>query len=219
MTYLQKIKEAKRLIKKQLEEHPGKCIVGCSFGKDSMVLYHLCRSVKKDIPVFVVMTPFKPKETLKYKDKMIKRYNMNAVVYCREERTDTPEWWKSNPDECCKYYKVDMTEKALENYDCWFAGLRRSESKSRAELEYVVKPDRFGKTKVNPILDFTERDIWRYLALNRIPANPLYKKGYRSLGCLPCSSKEKDENEEERAGRWKGTAKVCGECGIHSVPK
>ena len=184
-----------------------------------MVLLHLARQVKKNIEVFSVMTPFKPKETLKYKGRMTKKYKINLSTGIREERTDIPEWWKSNPDECCKYYKVDITEQELKGYNCWFAGLRKSESKSRAEIEYVVSSDRFGKVKVNPILDFTELDIWRYLAINKIPVNPLYRKGYRSLGCLPCSAKEKDENEEERAGRWKGTKKVCGECGIHSFPK
>jgi phosphoadenosine phosphosulfate reductase len=216
MTFLLKVKLAKKLIKEYLNQYP-KCIVGCSMGKDSMVLYHLARSIQKNIPVFIVSTPFKPKETIKYRDKMIKKYKIPAHIYCQEERTDIPEWWKSNPDECCKYYKVDMTELALKDYDCWFAGLRKSESQSRAELEYVVNPDRFGKVKVNPILDFREIDIWRYLALYRIPVNPLYKKGYRSLGCLPCSAKEKDEWEPERAGRWvHSKTKRCGECGIHS---
>jgi len=218
MTFLQKIGFAKSIIKDSLRDN-DKCIVANSMGKDSMVLFHLVCSIKKDIPVFIVSTPFKPKETIRYRDRMIKKYKINAKVYCAQERTDILQWWKSNPDECCKFYKVDMTEEALEGYDCWFTGLRKDEGPTRADLRYIVNPDRFGKVKVNPILDFTEKDVWRYLAMYNIPPNPLYKQGYRSLGCLPCSSKEKDESELERAGRWKGTKKVCGECGIHSFPK
>ena len=219
MTFRSKIKFAKNLIRKYIAEYPDKCAVSCSFGKDSMVLYHLVKRIKKDIPVIVITTPFKPQETIKYRDKMIKKYGMNAQIFSQPERTDIPEWWKSNPEECCAYYKVKSFEQALQNYDCWFTGLRRSESKGRAELDYVIPSDRFGKIKVNPILDFNEAEIWKYLAVNHIPVNPLYKKGYRSLGCKPCSRPERSDYEEERAGRWKGTKKCGGECGIHSRPK
>lgn len=215
MTFLSKIDNAKTLIKTWLDAW-DKCIVACSFGKDSMVLYHLCRSIKKDIPVFSVMTPFKPAITLKYKKEMEKYYGMNLTTYCQKERKDIHEWWKSNPSKCCKYYKVDMTKLALKHYDVWFTGLRKSEGALRAEMKSIVSEDKFGKAKVNPILDFTERDIWRYLALYQIPANPLYKEGYRSLGCAPCSVKELSEDEPERQGRWQGTKKQGGECGIHS---
>lgn len=213
MTFLKKIKQAKNLIKEYLSKYP-RTAIACSFGKDSMVLYHLCRSVKKDIPVVCIMTPFKFPVTYKYKDKMIKKYKMNVIEKRREENKDKLEWWKENPHECCNYYKVESMNELLQSYDCWFAGLRRDEGATRAIMEFVVN-DRFGKIKVNPILLFTERDIWRYLALYRIPVNPMYKKGYRSLGCQPCSHKERTECEGERDGRWRGTVKQGGECGIH----
>lgn len=214
MTYIQKIKQAKKLIKQYIEKYP-KCAIACSFGKDSMVLYHLARSIKKDIPVFSVMTPFKPKTTLKYKARMEKKYKMNIKTHMAIWKNDIDKWWDTDPNACCDYYKVEPTREALKDYDCWFAGLRRDEGATRATMEFVVDPDRFGKIKVNPILWFTEKDVWRYLALNRIPVNPLYKKGYRSLGCEPCTHKEKDESEGERDGRWTGTCKKGGECGIH----
>ena len=72
-----------------------------------------------------------------------------------------------------------------------------------------------GLIKINPILDWTELDIWRYLAMNQIPVNPLYSQGYRSLGCAPCSKIVADD-ELERAGRWQDTTKCGGECGIHT---
>ena len=219
MTFIQKVEKSKKLIKKYLKKYPDKCVVACSFGKDSMVLYHLAKAVKRDIPVFSIMTPYKPKQTLAYKDKMTKKYKMNIFTGLREERLDQPEWHKTDPDACCMYYKVEPTGEALQNYDCWFAGLRKSESKGRAKLKYIVNPDRFGKIKINPILHFNELDIWRYLAINKIPVNPLYKKGYRSLGCAPCMREEIKGNETERAGRWVGTSKCGGEGGIHSIPQ
>jgi len=111
---------------------------------------------------------------------------------------------------------VEMTKKAVKDYNVWFAGLRRDEGRTRTNYDYVEEKN--GLIKVNPILDFTEKDIWKYLAINRIPPNPLYREGYRSLGCAPCSKVEQDENETERAGRWQGTSKCGGECGIHTQP-
>lgn len=213
MTFLEKVEFAKKLIKDSIEKYP-KIATACSFGKDSMVLVHLAQQVQKDIAVFTVMTPFKFKETFEYKDRMIKKYQMNIKEYKREERKDKPEWWKTEPDACCDYYKVEPTKEAVQDLDAWFAGLRRSEGNTRADLDYIVKKGNL--IKINPILDFTERDIWRYLAVYEISVNPMYKEGYRSLGCKYCSGPEKDEREHERAGRWMGTSKCGGECGIHS---
>lgn len=219
MTFNSKVEQAKALAREYLEKYPGKCVVTNSFGKDSMVLFHIVNSVKLDVPVVSIMTPFKFPATYKYKEKMTKKYKMNIATGTRSERTDKPRWWEKDPNACCNYYKVEPMEEGLAKYDVWFAGLRRDEGATRAVMEFVVSPDRYGKIKVNPILFFTEKDIWRYLALYEIPANPMYKQGYRSLGCMYCSHKEKDEGEGERDGRWKGTKKCGGECGIHSFPK
>ncbi len=72
--------------------------------------------------------------------------------------------------------------------------------------------------KINPILDWSEVDIWRYTAIFGIPVNPAYRNGYRSLGCAPCTYLGKD-SDTERAGRWHGTNKCGGECGIHTMHK
>jgi phosphoadenosine phosphosulfate reductase len=73
-----------------------------------------------------------------------------------------------------------------------------------------------GLIKLNPILIWYEREIWQYLALNNVPVNPLYNEGYRSLGCAPCTKIA--QGVDERAGRWIGTSKCGGECGIHTKP-
>jgi len=211
MTFLKKIKIAKKLIKEAVEKYP-KIAVACSFGKDSMVLVHLCQQVKKDIPIITVITPFWFKETLEYKDKMVKKYKMNIKEYGR--KPGPVGLWKTDPNACCQYYKVEPMKEAVKDLDAWIAGLRKSEGSTREKLQYIEK--RGNIIKINPILDFTELDIWRYLAVNHIPSNPLYKKGYRSIGCQPCSQKEKEETEPERAGRWAGTSKRGGECGIHT---
>jgi phosphoadenosine phosphosulfate reductase len=98
---------------------------------------------------------------------------------------------------------------------CWVTGLRCTEGRTRTDFREVEERDP-GLIKLNPILIWKEREIWQYLALNKVDVNPLYAWGYRSLGCLPCSRITNEE--DERAGRWSGTSKCGGECGIHTRP-
>ena len=99
--------------------------------------------------------------------------------------------------------------------DCWVTGLRCTEGRTRREFKEVEYRDE-GLVKLNPILIWYEREIWQYLALHKVAVNPLYAKGYRSLGCEPCT--KISLGSDERAGRWIGTSKCGGECGIHTQP-
>jgi phosphoadenosine phosphosulfate reductase len=101
------------------------------------------------------------------------------------------------------------------NVACWGTGLRCTEGRTRTEFQEIEERDK-GLIKLNPILIWKEREIWQYLALNQVPVNPLYSLGYRSLGCGPCTHIVNHPNE--RAGRWIGTSKCGGECGIHTRP-
>ncbi len=207
MTFLQKVEDAKKLLTWAIAEYPKIC-VGCSFGKDSMVTLHLVMSVKKDIPVISILAETEFKETYEFAEKMKKEWNINLTTHLFKQ--------VGKGENCCGKPKVEMTKEALKPYDAWISGVRKTEGITRADFEPVETKN--GLTKINPILEFTELDIWRYTALNGIPVNPKYKEGYRSLGCAQCSFPEESESESERAGRWKGTAKVCGECGIHTQP-
>jgi len=213
LKYTEKVEKARSLIEEMSLKYP-KIAVACSFGKDSMVVLHLALQVNPQFPVFSVMTPFKFKETLTYKAIMEKEWNLNIKTYRDNFVEEQYDLYYRNPDACCQTYKVEQTRKAVKNLDAWITGLRRTEGRTRTDYQFIE--ERNGLVKVNPILDFTELDVWRYLATNNIPVNPLYKEGYRSLGCEPCSRKEEDENELERQGRWQGTSKCGGECGIHT---
>lgn len=209
-----KITHSKLLIQKAIKNYK-KIAAACSFGKDSIVVLHLALQVNPKIPVFTVMTPFKPKETFQYKDKMIKMWRLNIKKYFQKDDIGAKKkkLWLNNPNECCEYFKVKPTKKAVKNLDAWITGLRCTEGKTRTnyqEIEYKK-----NLVKINPILNWTELDIWKYIAINKIPVHPWYVKGYRSLGCQPCTKIILD-SEPERAGRWAGTAKCGGECGIHT---
>jgi phosphoadenosine phosphosulfate reductase len=203
MNYLQKIEDAKKLIKESIEAYPNICL-GCSFGKDSMVTMHLVLSIHPSIPVFSVMADTEFDETYTFAREMVKKYNLNYTEHI----------FTQDGKKCCGEAKVEKTKEALRKYDAWISGVRRTEGITRSDFQ--PNEEKNGLVKINPILDFTELDIWRYLAVNRIPVNPKYSEGYRSLGCSLCSAPEEDEKETERAGRWKGTENACGECGIHT---
>jgi phosphoadenosine phosphosulfate reductase len=203
MRYLQKIEDAKQLIRESVKKYPKIC-VGCSFGKDSMVTLHLVLSVYPEIPVFSVMADTEFKETYDFAKEIVAKYHLNYTEHI----------FSQDGDKCCGAPKVATTKEALAPYDAWISGVRRTEGITRADFQ--PSEEKNGLVKINPILDFTELDIWRYIALNQIPVNPKYKEGYRSLGCSLCSFPEEDEAESERAGRWKGTENACGECGIHT---
>lgn len=226
-TLLEKVENSKAIIREAVSNYP-RIAIACSFGKDSMVALHLALQVKADIEVFFVSTPMKPKATLEYKDYMQKLWNLDLKVYMSEQKP-IKDFWIKDPDKCCEIFKVEPTKRALKNLDAWITGLRRTEGRTRTDYE-VFEPSGKALTripgkeiptslmKVNPILDWTELDIWRYVAINAIPVNPMYKKGYRSLGCEPCTKLVKD-TETERGGRWIGTSKCGGECGIHTMHK
>ncbi len=206
MNYIQKVEDAKKLIRESIAIYP-KIILGSSFGKDSMVTLHLALSVKPDIPVFSILANTEFPETYAFAEEMVRKYELNYTPHIFEQ---------VQGKKCCGEPKVEKTREALKDYDAWISGVRKTEGITRANFNPVEEKN--GLTKINPILEFTELDIWRYLALNEVPVNPKYKEGYRSLGCSLCSFPEEDESESERAGRWKGTADACGECGIHTHP-
>lgn len=209
MTYLEKIKRAKQLIVDSYNKYPD-IILGSSFGKDSMVTLHLALDAlsDKNIPVFGIMANTEFQETYDFANKIAKEWNLNYTEY-RFDQED------GGIAKCCGTPKVQATKDALKDVSAWISGVRRTEGITRADFQEIE--ERGGLVKINPIVDFTELDIWRYLALNEIPVNPKYKEGYRSLGCALCSFPEENENETERAGRWKGTDKASGECGIHTA--
>jgi len=216
MKFVDKVNRATKMVEKARQDYGIRVAVACSFGKDSMVVLHLALQVDPEFPVFSVMTPFKFKETLQYKEEIADKWRLNVATYCDCDVNEQYDLYYRNPDACCQRYKVEQTKKAIKELglSAWITGLRRTEGRTRTDYDFVE--DKGGLMKINPILDFTELDVWRYLAVNNIPVNPLYGRGYRSLGCEPCSKKEEDETELERQGRWKGTSKCGGECGIHT---
>lgn len=215
LNYAQKVDRSLELIERAYKEFGDNLVVANSLGKDSSAVWHLAKRVDPKIPGFIVTTRFKPKETKQFMADEVERYP-ELKVFSNDE--EIPEkLYETNPDKCCEILKVQPVREAVQemNVECWVTGLRCTEGRTRTNYKEVEELDK-GLIKLNPILIWYEREVWQYLALNNVPVNPLYNKGYRSLGCAPCTKIA--QGVDERAGRWIGTSKCGGECGIHTKP-
>lgn len=215
LNFAQKVDRSLELISGAFQEYGDRLVVANSLGKDSVAVWHLAKRVSPHIGGFIVTTRFKPKETIEFMEQEVARFPELQVF--RNDEPIPDELYQTAPDRCCDILKVKPVRWAIEemNVGCWVTGLRCTEGRTRTDFQEIEERDE-GLIKLNPILLWHEREVWQYLALNRVPVNPLYAEGYRSLGCSPCTRITSDVNE--RAGRWVGTSKCGGECGIHTRP-
>lgn len=215
LNFKEKVDRSLQLIKEAYKKYGEGLVVANSLGKDSVVVWDLAKKVNPKIRGFIVTTRFKPEETKKFMKEEVAKFPELKVF---ENNAKIPnELYKTDPDKCCDILKVEPTRRAVGEMkvSCWVTGLRCTEGRTRTDFKEVEERDK-GLVKLNPILIWKEREIWQYLALYEVPVNPLYKQGYRSLGCKPCTHISSDD--DERAGRWIGTSKCGGECGIHTRP-
>lgn len=215
LNFKQKVDRSLELIKEGYEKYGYGFVVANSLGKDSVAVWHLAKRVSPKIRGFIVTTRFKPKETVDFMKQEVKRYP-ELKVYKNDAKIQD-RLYETDPDRCCDILKVEPVKRAVEEMGvtCWVTGLRCTEGRTRTDFKEVEERDK-DLIKLNPILIWKEREVWQYLALYEVKVNPLYGEGYRSLGCDPCTKITNDDNE--RAGRWIGTSKCGGECGIHTRP-
>jgi phosphoadenosine phosphosulfate reductase len=215
LNFAEKVDRSLELIDRAHKEFGDGLVVANSLGKDSGVIWDLAKRVSPEIRGFIVTTRFKPPETKKFMAEEVARCP-ELEVFSNDQ--EIPEkLYETDPDRCCERLKVQPTRDAVKQMGvtCWITGLRCTEGRTRTNYKEIEELDK-GLIKLNPILIWYEREVWQYLALHKVPVNPLYLKGYRSLGCAPCTKIA--QGVDERAGRWIGTSKCGGECGIHTKP-
>ncbi|PIQ89295.1 MAG: phosphoadenylyl-sulfate reductase [Candidatus Omnitrophica bacterium CG11_big_fil_rev_8_21_14_0_20_42_13] len=215
LNFKEKVDRSLALIEEAYKKYKDGLVVANSLGKDSVAVWDLAKRVSPKIKGFIVTTRFKPQETKRFMQSTVAKYP-ELKVYESDAKIPN-DLYKSDPDKCCDILKVEPVKRAVEemHVTCWVTGLRCTEGRTRTDYKEVEERDK-GLIKLNPILIWKEREIWQYLAIYQVPVNQLYAEGYRSLGCAPCTHISSDENE--RSGRWIGTSKCGGECGIHTRP-
>jgi phosphoadenosine phosphosulfate reductase len=208
--------EVLQTITRALERAEAPCLTS-SFQAECVVLTHLVRELRPDVPVLFLDTVHHFAETLAYRDEIAQKWGLNLITL-RAAEPRPGLWTTAGTDACCRRHKVEPLFAALERYDVWFTALRRDQSPSRATLQ-EVEPFRLpgGKAieRVSPLATWTAKDVWKYAREHEIPLLPLYERGYTSIGCEPCTSVPLDV-ANPRSGRW-GGQKL--ECGIHIQAK
>jgi phosphoadenosine phosphosulfate reductase len=179
----------------------------CSF--QNCVLLDLVLRQAPDVDVLFVDTGCHFPETLELVEQAAARYPMRLRVV--RPGPDGERCPPGAPD-CCALRKVQPLARALRGRDAWIAGVRRSDSPSRANTPVVSWDGRWGLAKVNPLVDWTDDDMEAYARLHDLPTHRLLYRGFPSIGCSPCTSPVV-AGADKRSGRWAGTAKT--ECGIH----
>jgi phosphoadenosine phosphosulfate reductase len=189
-----------------------------SFQTHSMPLLHMVTRIDPNIRVFFLDTGYHFWDTLAFREQIQHNWNLNVVDLYRDSRWDV--FVRQNvrtlplqdADLCCFLHKVQPMQNALAGVLAWISGIRRDQTPQRARAQIVeLHPD--GLIKVNPLLNWTKRDIQEYSVEHRLPVHPLYERGYRSVGCAPCTIAV-GPGDDDRAGRWAGRGKT--ECGLHT---
>jgi len=196
--------------------HPS-LYVASSFQKTSSVIVDMATTIEPSMRFFYLDTDVLFKETYETRDALEERYGISFERYHNisldeQARLHGDELWNTNPDACCGIRKVDPMREALSSVDAWISGIRRGESQRRAKAPKFAWDKRFNLWKLNPLADWSEQDVWDYLAEHNVPYNELHDKGFPSIGCTHCTQPV-HAGEDERAGRWAGSAK--NECGLH----
>jgi phosphoadenosine phosphosulfate reductase len=195
----------------------GKVALVSSFGTESAILLHMIAEIDKATPVIFLDTGKLFAETLAYRDELVAKLGLTDVRSVRPSGAQLAAYdpegklWQRDPDLCCSIRKTNPLDEALEGFEAWITGRKRSQGGSRAEMEMVdTGPD--GRITINPLAFWDETQIEDYFTRHDLPRHPLQAQGYASIGCATCTQRVQ-AGEDKRAGRWVGSAKT--ECGIH----
>jgi phosphoadenosine phosphosulfate reductase len=175
----------------------------CSFQKEETVLAHMLSEIAPEAKLFTIDTGVLFPETLVTWKRFEERFGLEIEVI--DASSSGAPWTREN---CCGQAKVDGLEQALAGVEAWVTGIRREQSPTRADSAKLERDEKRGIWKLNPLADWSDKDIWEYIFQHDLPYNPLHDHGYDSIGCAPCTLAGSG-----RDGRWAGEDKT--ECGIH----
>jgi phosphoadenosine phosphosulfate reductase len=119
-----------------------------------------------------------------------------------------------NRKACCQIRKTNPLQRKLANYDAWIVGLRREQSITRSDLQIIEWDEMHSMIKINPLYNWTEKEVWERIKSKQIPYNKLHDQGFPSIGCAPCT-RAIEKGEDVRSGRWWWELPEQKECGLH----
>jgi phosphoadenosine phosphosulfate reductase len=197
-----------------------KLTMATAFGAEGCCLIHMLAEIEPNLRIFNLDTGYQFDETLALRERIKERYGIEVELVRPEmtvaeyEAEHGGPLYRIRPDQCCHDRKLVPLRRTLVGYDAWVSAIRRDQTAHRAAAGVVQWDAKFNLVKVNPLLSWTKKDVWSFVLQHDVPYNPLHDQGYPSIGCWPCTRPVGD-GEDERAGRWAGTAKK--ECGLHVI--
>jgi phosphoadenosine phosphosulfate reductase len=191
-----------------------------AFGAEGCCIIHMLAEIEPRTHLFNLETGYQFPETLDLRERIKKRYGIE-VAFVRPELT-VAEYEKEHggplhvhrPDQCCHDRKILPLRNAVRGYAAWISAIRADQTEDRAKAQVVQWDSKFNLVKINPLLNWTKKDVWNFISKHDVPYNPLHDQGYPSIGCWPCT-RPVQNGEDDRAGRWAG--KVKKECGLHVI--
>ncbi len=211
------------LLEQAATEFDGRVVFATSLGAEDMVITDLIARHHLPIAIGTLETGALHAETLALIPRIEARYRVVLEVF-RPREEQVLHFVKTNGDRamyqsldlrkaCCAMRKVEPLSRMLNGRDAWITGMRREQSQARGDVPHR-EPDDKGRTKINPLAEWSWNDVWHYIALNDVPYNPLHDRFFPSIGCAPCT-RAIAVGEDFRAGRWWWEDEAKKECGLH----
>ena len=207
-----------------LDEFKGKIALASSLGLEDQVLTEMVTSIEPNTKIFTLDTGRLFAESYDLINTTSHRYKTNIEVFFPDaleveqmvSKKGINLFYNSIADRklCCHVRKLKPLARALEGLDAWITGLRRDQSVTRNEVKMVEWDENNEILKINPLINWSEQEVNDYIEVHKIPVSPLHKKGFASIGCLPCT-RAIEKGEDVRAGRWWWENPETKECGLH----
>jgi phosphoadenosine phosphosulfate reductase len=211
------------LLQRAAAEHPGRVVQATSLGAEDMVITDLIARHQLPIAIGTLQTGMLHAETVALIPTIEARYGLKVEVY--EPANESVIHFVGQHGKramyesvalrkgCCAIRKLEPLARMLEGRSAWVTGMRREQSANRGTVESIEQDDA-GRTKFNPLVDWSWADVWHYIASNDVPYNPLHDRFFPSIGCAPCT-RAIAVGEDFRAGRWWWEDEAAKECGLH----
>ncbi len=211
-----------------INKYKDRIALASSMGAEDQVLTDMIVKIDPKVRIFTLDTGRLFYETYDLIEKTSIRYKKKIEVFIpspsdvekmvNEKGINLFYQSIENRKECCHVRKIEPLKRAFKGLDVWICGLRRSQSTTRTDNQLVEWDEPNGLIKLNPLIDWSEKDVWNYIKANNVPYNPLHDKGYPSIGCQPCT-RAIEPGEDIRAGRWWWENPETKECGLHNRKK
>ncbi|MDR0715049.1 MAG: phosphoadenylyl-sulfate reductase [Bacteroidales bacterium] len=201
-----------------------KIALSSSLSIEDQVLTRMIKCIKPDARVFTLDTGRLFPETYSLIDKTNLQYGINIEIFFPDymevqdmvNKNGVNLFYESveKRRKCCRIRKINPLTRAFTGLEAWICGLRREQSVTRKDMQAVEWDESNGLIKLNPLINWTEEQVWQYIRQHHVPYNTLHDKNYPSIGCQPCT-RAVDSGEDIRAGRWWWELPEHKECGLH----